>query len=74
MVKLAAAALLLLSGCQWAIVRYHEGAEDSLMLRCQPARDQPNALECWDYFKGFGPVQETSFRYTGSRSPPSRHP
>jgi hypothetical protein len=43
------ALILLLSGCRFAQVRYHGGAEASPVLACFPDVEQPARLECWDY-------------------------
>lgn len=43
-----ALALLLLSGCQWARVRYVDGAELSKDLACKV---EANDFVCRDYFK-----------------------
>ena len=61
--RLALALLLLaLSGCQWALVRYHRGAEKAAVLECHREVEQPNALACYPYVEERlsrgGPVRE----------------
>lgn len=42
--------MVLLSGCRFVVVRYHGNAENAYIKRCIVAEDNPNAIECWDYF------------------------
>jgi hypothetical protein len=59
---LAAGLLALLSGCQFAVVRYHGNGANAVVKECHVASDNPNALECWDYFEQRlarrGPIRE----------------
>jgi hypothetical protein len=40
---------LCLSGCQWALIHYRGEARVSEALACFPMKEEPNALECFDY-------------------------
>ena len=48
----------LLSGCQMVVVRWHGDAMEAPVKTCYVADDNPNAIDCFNYFNNpAGPIQ-----------------